>query len=141
MEWERILLSAAIAGKFRRVLETTVAHVKNRHQFGRAIFDFQTIAHRIADMRVNLELGRLMIQRAAWLKDVGERATFESSAAKLHVSEGCKSACLEAVQMLGGYGYMKDLDAERELRDSIASTIYSGTSEVQRNIIASLTGI
>jgi alkylation response protein AidB-like acyl-CoA dehydrogenase len=141
MEWERILLSAALVGKTQRVLEATVAHAKSRRQFGRPIGEFQAIAHRIADMRTSLELGRLMVHKAAWLKDSGARATLESSLAKLHASESCKAACLEAVQMLGGYGYFTGLDAERELRDSIASTIYSGTSEIQKNIIAALSGL
>jgi alkylation response protein AidB-like acyl-CoA dehydrogenase len=141
MEWERILLFATQVGKLARLLEATVRYGKTRHQFGQPIGRFQSISNKVADMRVSLELGRLIIYRGAWLKAHGRRATVEASIAKLFVSESCKAACLDAVQVHGGFGYMKEAGLERELRDSVGATIYSGTSEIQRNIIARLSGL
>jgi alkylation response protein AidB-like acyl-CoA dehydrogenase len=140
MEWERVLLSACQTGVMQRVLETSTAYARAREQFGQAIGKFQSISNKIADMRMNLELARPMLYRTAWLKDKGKRAALESSVTKLFVSESLKTACLEAVQIHGAYGYMREYPVERELRDSVAATVYSGASEVQRNIIARLTG-
>jgi alkylation response protein AidB-like acyl-CoA dehydrogenase len=141
MEWERILLFATQLGKLARLLETTIRHGRTRQQFGQPIGRFQSFSNRVADMRVNLELGRLIVYKGAWLKAQGRRATVEASIAKLFVSESCKTACLDAVQLHGAFGYMKEAGLERELRDSVGSTIYSGTSEIQRNIIAKLSGL
>jgi alkylation response protein AidB-like acyl-CoA dehydrogenase len=141
MEWERILLFATQVGKLAHILERTARYGKTRRQFGRPIGEFQAFSHRIADMRVNLELGRLMIYKGAWLKAQGRRAALEAAIGKLFVSESCKAACLDAVQLHGGLGYMKEAGLERDLRDSVGSTIYSGTSEIQRNIIARLSGL
>ena len=82
-----------------------------------------------------------MLYKAAWLKDHGQRVPLETAIGKLFVSESLQRACLDAVQIHGAYGYTKEFDLERELRDSVASTIYSGTSEVQRNLIAALMGL
>jgi hypothetical protein len=139
--WERILLFATVVGKMKRTLETTVAYAKDRKQGGISIASHQAVSHKIADMRVNLELSRLAVYKAAWLKDQGKNAYLEASIAKLFASESLKRACLDALQIHGGYGYMKDYDVERELRDSLAGTIYSGTSEIQKNIIARLCGL
>jgi len=99
------------------------------------------VSHKIADMRVNLELSRLAVYKAAWLKDQGKNAFLEASIAKLFSSESCRKICLDTIQIHGGYGYMKEYEVERELRDALAATIYSGTSEIQRNIIARLCGL
>jgi alkylation response protein AidB-like acyl-CoA dehydrogenase len=141
MEWERILLFATQLGKMAHLLETTVRYGKTRHQFGQPIGRFQAFSSKVAEMRVNLELGRLIVYKGAWLKAQKRRAAVEASIAKLFVSESCKSACLDAVQLHGGMGYMKETGLERELRDSVGGTIYSGTSEIQRNIIARLSGL
>jgi alkylation response protein AidB-like acyl-CoA dehydrogenase len=141
MEWERILLFSVHVGRMQKILETCVAYARSREQFGQPIGRFQSISNKIADMRMNLELGQLMVRKAAWAKDTRKRAVLESSLAKLFVSESYKAACLDAIQLHGGYGYMKETGLERELRDSLAGTIYSGTSEIQRNIIAKLSGV
>lgn len=141
IEWERVLMTASHLGTMERVLEKSVSYVKTRKQFGKEIGKNQSVANKIGTMKVNLELGKLMLYKMAWLKDQGRRATLEASVGKLFVSEGLKSACLDAVQIHGGYGYMQECDLERDLRDSIAATIYSGTSEIQRNIIASVLGL
>jgi hypothetical protein len=92
-------------------------------------------------MIVNLELGRLILYKSAWLIDQKKRSNLESSIAKLFISENLKLACLDAIQIHGAYGYMKEFEIERDLRDCIASTIYSGTSEIQKMIISSLSGL
>jgi len=141
MEWERCLLFGAHLGTMQRVLEQCVRYARERRQFGGAIGRFQSVSHKIANMKVNLELGRLMLYKAAWQKDRGQRVLLETAIGKLFVSESLQRACLDAVQIHGAYGYAKEFDLERELRDSIASTIYSGTSEIQRNLIAALLGL
>ncbi len=141
MEWERSLLPAAHLGVLERVIETCVDYVKQREAFGKPISEYQAVSHRIADMKVSLELGTLILCKAALAKDRRQRAPLEASACKLYVSEALKSACLDAVQLHGGYGYMAEYGVERELRDAVAATIYSGTSEVQRNMIARLLGL
>lgn len=141
MEWERTLLSACLLGELERVLEGCIHYVKERSAFGQSIASFQAVSHKIAAMKMNAELGRLALYNAASLKNRRKRAALEASVAKLFISESLKQACLDAVQIRGGYGYMSEFEAERELRDSIASTIYSGTSEMQLNIIAHLAGL
>jgi alkylation response protein AidB-like acyl-CoA dehydrogenase len=141
MDWERLLLPAAHLGTMERVLETCVLYAKERRAFGQPIGKYQAVSHKIADMKMNLEMGKLMLDRAARLKDDKKRVTMEAAIAKLFISESLKSACLDGVQIHGGYGYMAEYDIERDLRDSIASTIYSGTSEMQRNIISRLLGV
>jgi alkylation response protein AidB-like acyl-CoA dehydrogenase len=141
IEWERAFMAAVHLGTMQRVLEQCVRYAKTRKQFGAPIGKYQAISHKIADIKTRLELGRTMLQKAAWLKDQGKRATLETSICKLFVGESLKSACMEAVQIHGGYGFMKECEIERDFRDSVAATIYSGTSEMQRNIIASMAGV
>ncbi len=141
MEWERTLLPAAHIGTMERVCETSVKYVKERSAFGKSIGSYQSVANKIADMKMNIELGKLIVWKAAMLKGQGKRASLESSVCKLFVSESLKKACLDAVQVHGGYGYMTEYEIERDLRDSIASTIYSGTTEMQQNIISRLMGL
>jgi alkylation response protein AidB-like acyl-CoA dehydrogenase len=141
MEWERILLFASHLGKMDNILKKSINYARERHQFGQSIGKFQSISNKIAEMKVNLELSKLILYKAAWLKDQKKRATIEASISKLFISESIKKACLDAVQIHGANGYMKEFEIERDLRDSIASSIYSGTSEIQKNIISSLLGL
>jgi len=92
-------------------------------------------------MKVRLELSKLALYRVAWLKATGKRAPIESAVAKLFISESYVENCMEALQIHGAYGYSKELNFERNLRGSVAAKIYSGTSEIQRNIIASFLGL
>jgi alkylation response protein AidB-like acyl-CoA dehydrogenase len=140
MEWERTLIPAFLLGELERILEDCIKYAKERQAFGRSLGDFQAVSHKLARMKMNAELGALALYSAATLKNRRKRAALETSTAKLFISESLKQAALDAVQLRGGYGYMSEYDAERELRDSIASTIYSGTSEMQLNIIARLAG-
>ena len=141
MEWERSCLFACHLGAMERQLEACVKYAKERRQFGKPIGKFQSISHKIADMKVRLELSSLILYKVAWLKTQGKKAPIESAIAKLYVSESYVASSLDAVQIHGGYVYMNEFGIERDLRDSIAGKIYSGTSEIQRNIIASWLGL
>jgi alkylation response protein AidB-like acyl-CoA dehydrogenase len=141
MEWERICILASHLGAMQRIMETCVKYAKERKQFGEPIGKFPAIANKIADMDVRLETGRLALYKAAWMKSQGRHPLREASIAKLYVSEACVKSCLEAIQLHGGYGYMTEYELERELRDAVAGTIYSGTSEVHRVIIANMMGL
>ena len=136
MEWERGCILANYLGLMRRQLEECVAYARSRKQFGHAIGKFQSVANRIVDMKVRLDSCRPLVYRIGEVKDAGGDATIESAVAKLYVSESLVKSSLDAVQIFGGYGYMTEQQVERDLRDAISSTIYSGTSEIQRNIIA-----
>lgn len=141
MEWERCLLPAAHLGTLERVGETCVAYAKGRSAFGQPISKYQAVSSKIVQMKIALELGRLMLYKVATIKDLHKRAALEASIAKLYISEALKQTCLDAVQIHGGYGFMKEYEIERDLRDSIAATIYSGTSEMQQNIISRFIGL
>jgi alkylation response protein AidB-like acyl-CoA dehydrogenase len=141
VEWERVIVCAGLLGELERILEECIQYANERQAFGQPIGNFQAISHKIARMKLNAELGRLSLYHAASLKTKRKRAALESSVMKFHISESLKQACLDAVQIRGGYGYMSEYDAERDLRDSIACTLYSGTSEMQLNTIARLSGL
>jgi hypothetical protein len=141
MDWERTCLFASHVGTMERLLETAIKQARTRSQFGQAIGKFQAISHRIADMKVQLEAARLLTYRAAWNLDRTRTVSLDASIAKVFVSESLVRAALATVQVFGGYGFMVDYDAERMLRDAIGSTLYSGTSEMQRNIIARWLGL
>jgi alkylation response protein AidB-like acyl-CoA dehydrogenase len=124
-----------------RILETSVKHAKERNAFGKSIGSYQSIANKLSLMKMNIELGKGILYRCATLKDKKKRASLEASICKLFISESLKQSCLDSVQIHGGYGYMREYEIERDLRDSIASTIYSGTSELQHNIISRFMGL
>ena len=140
MEWERICILASHLGAMQRIMETCIKYGRERKQFGESIGKFPAINNMIADMDIRLETGRLVLYKAAWLKSQGRHPLRETSIAKLYVSEACVQSCLDAIQIHGGYGYMTDFQIERELRDAISGKIYSGTSEIQRVILAGLHG-
>ena len=140
MACERVVFFAPHVGVMARVLETSCTYTRDRQQFGQSVATFQSVSNKLADMKVNLELARLILYKTASQKDAGERTQLESAICKLFVSESLKTTCLDAVQVHGAYGYMSEYDVERNLRDSIAASLYSGTSEIQRNIIAKLMG-
>lgn len=141
MEWERSCLFACHVGAMRHQLEICVKYAQERRQFGNSIGSFQAVSHKLADMRVRLELAELMLHKVAWLKSKGKRAQLESAIAKLFVSESYVSSSLDAMQIHGGYGFMSEYEIDRDLRDAIGGRIYSGTSEIQRNIIARFIGL
>jgi len=141
MEWERGAILANCLGVMRRQLERCIEHARTRKQFGRPIGKFQSVANRIVDMRVRLDACRPLVYRIGRLKAEGRSAFAEAAIAKLFVSDCFVKSSLDAVQVFGGYGYMTEQEIERDLRDAVGSTLYSGTSEIQRNIIAGSLGL
>jgi alkylation response protein AidB-like acyl-CoA dehydrogenase len=141
MDWERICLFASHVGATERLLETSIAYARTRSQFGQMIGKFQAVSHRIADMKVRLEAARLLTYRSAWRLQHARSASLDAAMTKLFVSESLTEAALGTVQIHGGYGFMAEYEVERALRDAIGSTLYSGTSEMQRNIIARWLGL
>jgi alkylation response protein AidB-like acyl-CoA dehydrogenase len=141
MEWERGLILAPALGAMQRVFDSCRKRARTRRQFGRPIGSFQQIATKIVDMQLRLECARLLLYKAAWLKHLGKGSLVESAMAKLHVSEAWVRACEDAIQIHGAEGYATAAGIERELRDALASRIYSGTSEIQREVIAHWMGL
>ncbi|SDN75836.1 L-prolyl-[peptidyl carrier protein] dehydrogenase [Streptomyces sp. cf386] len=141
MEWERGFMFASQVGVMSRLTDQCAKYAAGRRQFGRPIGAFQSVSHKIADMRVRLELARLMLYKVGWLRSEGRLAMQEASMLKLYVSEGLKATALDAMQIHGARGYTEELGIEREVRDVLAGTIYGGTSDIQRSIIAGLMGL
>jgi alkylation response protein AidB-like acyl-CoA dehydrogenase len=131
----RISIAALSLGIGRGALDASVKYVKQRKQFGKAIAEFQGIQWKLADMATELDAARLLTLRAAVLKDAGKRVTQESAMAKLYASEVAVKICNEAVQLHGGYGFIKDYPVEKFYRDVKLCTIGEGTSEIQRMVI------
>jgi butyryl-CoA dehydrogenase len=132
----RIGIAAQALGIAQAAYEEAVAYAKERKAFGQPITQFQAIQFMLADMATEIDAARLLVWRAAWLKDRGVRHSAESAMAKLYASEMCERVTSKAIQVHGGYGYVKEYDAERHWRDSRITEIYEGTSEIQRLVIA-----
>ena len=141
MEWERICLVAAHCGHMERIIERTIDYAKTRKSFGKTIGSYQAISHKIADMKVRLEASRLLTYRAASRLEQKGSTGLDAAVTKLFVSEALVETASDALRIFGGNGYMTEYDIERSLRDAIAAPIYSGTSEMQRNIIANWLGL
>jgi alkylation response protein AidB-like acyl-CoA dehydrogenase len=141
MDWERSFILATAVGSMQRQLERTVSYAKERQQFGQPIGKFQAVSHRIVDMRVRLDAGRLLLYHLAWKKGQGRSTAVEASIVKLFLSDAYLHSSLDALQVHGGMGYMEESELEREVRDAIGSRIYSGTSDIQRNIVAARMGL
>jgi len=138
LEWERSCLLAAGLGGMVNNLKNTVQYAKERRQFGRPIAEFQAMQHKLAEMMIWVESSRMALYRVATLKDSGQPAMLEASIAKLFMSEVGLKLADHAVQVHGGYGYMREYAAERHYRDAKLGTIGAGTSEVQRMIISKM---
>jgi alkylation response protein AidB-like acyl-CoA dehydrogenase len=132
----RISIAALAVGIAQGAYESAVSYAKERQQFGKPISEFQAIQFKLANMATQIDAARLLMYRAAWMKDEGKKTTKESSMAKLFASEISVNVCEEAIQVHGGYGYTKDYPPEKYWRDSKLCTIGEGTSEIQRIIIA-----
>ncbi len=135
-DWERSVMLAGVVGAMQATLDQTVRYARERQQFGRPIAQFQAVAHKLADMKINLEVCRTAVYRAAWLKQTGEPHAVEASVAKALVGRLSVDNALEAVQVHGGYGYLTDFPVERALRDAKLASIGGGTTEVQKTIIS-----
>lgn len=143
IDWERGFILASAVGTMQRQLETVIEHAKTREQFGQPIGKFQAVSHRIVDMKMRLEAARSFLYQVGWAKLQAEGANTptESALAKLYISEAWVQSSLDTLQILGGYGYMTETEVERDIRDALASRIYSGTSDIQHNIIAGRLGL
>ena len=141
MDWERICLFASHVGTMERMLEKTIEYARTRRQGGKPIGKYQAVAHKIADMKMQLEAARLLTYKAAWNLERSKTVSLDASISKLFVSESLVQTMLEVVQVFGGYGFLTEFEVERALRDAVGSRLYSGTSEIQRNIIAGWLGL
>jgi alkylation response protein AidB-like acyl-CoA dehydrogenase len=132
----RISIGAISLGLAEACLDASVQYAKQRQQFGKPIADFQAIQFKLADMGLKIEAARNLVYNAARIKEAGKDFALEASMAKLFASEMCNYCAKEAVQIFGGYGYTKDFPVERYFRDARVMTLFEGTSEIQRTIIA-----
>jgi hypothetical protein len=132
----RIAIAAMAVGLAQGAYERAVDYAKERRQFGRPIANFQAVRWMIADMATEIDAARMMVHRAAWLKERGERYTKEASMAKLFATEMAEHVCHSAIQIHGGYGYVREYEVERMYRDQRLCQIGEGTSEIQRLVIS-----
>ncbi len=140
---ERLFLAANMLGLARRAFDDAVAYVREREQFGRPVGSFQALRHRVADLATEIECTRLLVREVALDCDAYPEKLFprEASMAKLKATELAKRVTLEGMQMMGGYGYTTEFDMERHLRAAVVSTVYGGTSEIQRDVIGKTFGL
>lgn len=141
MRWERSCLFAAYVGRMERLAELCADHARRRLQFGRPIGSNQAISHRLARMRVRLEAARLLLWQACWRLEQDDAAAADVAMAKLAISEAAAESAMDAVQIFGGDGIRRDRGIERELRDAVPSLIFSGTSEMQLELIVRELGL
>ena len=141
MTWERSYILASAVGAMERLLESSIRYARDRKQFGQPIGKFQLLATKIVDMKMRLDEARAALYRTAWLHGKGKRVFLEAALTKLIISENWVKCAQDALQIHGGYGYMIEYEVERELRDALGSKLYSGTSEIQRTLVASLLGL
>ena len=141
MDWERIGLAATHVGRMERLLERCVQHARTRKAFGQAIGKFQAVSHRLADLKMELEAARLLTYRGAALLGTSRNVGLEAAITKTYASEALVRASVAAVEIFGALGILVEHDVERVLRDSMASTIYSGTNDMMRNITARWMGM
>jgi alkylation response protein AidB-like acyl-CoA dehydrogenase len=141
MTWERGCILASTVGTMERQLERCLEYARERKQFGVPIGSFQAVSHKLVDMKLRLETSRLLLYRLAALIDEGKPTGLESALVKLHLSDSFVKSSLDALQVHGGYGYMTEYELERDVRDAIGSKLYSGTSELQYEIVAKNLGL
>ncbi len=136
MTRERSFILAPAVGTLTRLVERCFTYARQRRQFGTAIADFQAVSHSIADMRMRAETARLLAFQVGWLTDRQRVRPHDAAMVKLHLSEALLASALDAVRIHGGYGYAAELGLERMVRDAMGAALYSGTSDIQRNLIA-----
>ena len=136
MEWERGMILAPAVGGMQRLLERCCDRARTRRQFGVPIGQFQHVSAMLVDMKLKTETSRALLYQAAWLKQRGRPSAHQSALAKLHISEAWILCCQHALQIHGGFGYLTESEVERELRDALASRLYSGTSELLKSLLA-----
>ncbi|MGI8890141.1 MAG: acyl-CoA dehydrogenase family protein [Chthoniobacterales bacterium] len=141
LTWERGCILASAVGSMQRLLEKCIRYANERKQGGQSIGKFQQVAVKIVEMKLRIESARHMLYHFGWVAGHRKAVYLEAAMTKLHIADAWVKCAEDAIQIHGGYGYMTEYEVERELRDAIGAKLYSGTSEVQRNIIASLIGL
>ncbi len=141
MEWERSFIFASHVGAMARQLDEAVSYARKRKQFGKSIGKFQSVSNRIANMKLRLETAKLLLYQAAWRKQQGKASALEAAMTKLHISEAFLQSSLDSIRIHGGNGYLSANGIERDLRDATGGVIYSGTSDIQRVVIAGMLGV
>jgi alkylation response protein AidB-like acyl-CoA dehydrogenase len=141
MNWERACILSNAVGAMQRLLDISIRYARERKQFGQSVGKFQLVSTKIVDMKMRVDQAQAALYRTAWLQGKGRTVYLEAALAKLTISENWVRCAEDALQIHGGYGYMVETEVERELRDALGSRIYSGTSEIQRVLVASLIGL
>lgn len=141
MEWERVCIGAKHCGTMQRLMEKSASYAREREAFGQKISTYQAVSNKIVDMKVRLEASRLLSYNAATRLDKARDVAIDASMTKIFVAESLVQTALDTVQIFGGNGFTTDYEVERSLRDSIGGKIYSGTNEIQRNILAKWLGL
>lgn len=141
LEDERAFLFAAELGAMERLLDTTVAYARERRQFGQRIGEFQAVSHRVADMKLRHETARTLLYKTALLAGSGRSITMASALTKMHATESALTTAVDAVRVHGAKGYVSEYGVERQVREALGGLFTSGTSDVQRNIVARLLGL
>jgi alkylation response protein AidB-like acyl-CoA dehydrogenase len=141
LEYDRCCILSAKLGAMEKQVEMVVEYAKKRKQFGQSINNFQAVSHRIASMKCKLEIAKLLLYKMAWMKQNDMSAMLDGAILKLFLSESYVESSLDAIRIFGGSGYLTENGIERGLRDAIGGIIYAGTSDIQKNIIASYLGL
>jgi alkylation response protein AidB-like acyl-CoA dehydrogenase len=141
MERERSLILACAVGTMQRNLELSISYARERRQFGQPIGKNQSVSNRIVEMKLRLETARLLLYKLGWMTDQGRHVALESALVKLYLSECFLQSSEDALRVLGGYGYMAEYEVERDVRDAFGGILYSGTSDLQRNLAARHLGL
>ncbi len=140
-EYERACILASQIGAMEYQLEVAIQYARKRQQFGQPIGKFQAVSHRITQMKLRLELARLITYKAAWAKASGNSTMMDSALANLYLGDAFVESSMDAIKIHGGRGYLTEYEIERDLRDAVAGPVYGGTSDIQRNIIARFLGL
>ncbi len=140
-ETERTLILAGQVGAMQRQLDDTIAFAKSRKQFGQSIGGFQSVSNRVVDMKLQLETCRLLLYKTAWLRDQGASHMLEASLTNMHLADSFLRSSMDALLIKGGRGYLTENEAERDVRDAIGGSLYGGTSDIQRQIVARMLGL
>lgn len=138
MEWERSFIFSSHVGSMGRQLDECVRFARQRIVFDKPIESYQSVSNRLANMKLRLETAKLLLYKAAWLKSLEKPCAAEAALVKLHLSEAFVESSIDAIRIHGGKGYLSEMGIERDLRDAMAGVIYSGTSDIQRQIISTL---
>jgi butyryl-CoA dehydrogenase len=135
LDLERIMMAAQFTGIAARAADDAIAYAKQREQFGRPIIEFQMIQQLLADMTIGVQTSRLMTYYTAWLKATGQDCNVAASQAKVYATETARKVCIDGMQVMGGYGYLKEFDMQRLVRNALLGPIGGGTNQIQRLII------